>query len=72
MKPNNISYPNLRAEMGRKNINICKMAQMLGMNRDTLSRRLSNHTDIPLDMAMQIREAIFPECGIQYLFEKEA
>ena len=68
MRQSVIAYPNLRAEMGRKNIGLCEMASTLDINRDTLARRLSNKTPIPLDLAFRIQQAFFPDVDVNYLF----
>ena len=59
-----ISYENLRAEMGRKNITIKDMASLCGYNRDRLARKLSRKTPINLDEAFLIQQK-----DICYLFD---
>ena len=70
MKQNVIAYPNLRAEMARKNITIIAIADELDMNRDTLSRNLSKKTPIKLADAFEIQRKIFPEFDLRYLFQE--
>ena len=41
MKRNCVIYENVRVEMARKNLTILDIAQNIGMNRETLSRKLS-------------------------------
>ncbi len=64
-----ISYENLRAEMGRKNITIKDMASLCGYNRDRLARKLSRKTPINLDEAFLIQQKVFPDKDICYLFD---
>lgn len=71
MKPNNITYPNLRAEMGRKNLGIGDMAKVTGINRDTLSRKLSKKSPIYLDEAFLIQRTVFPTLDVKYLFDHD-
>ena len=71
MRPSNIAYPNLRAEMGRKNLGIVEMATELKFNRDTLARKLSKKSQIDLAEAFDIQEKFFPECDLRYLFAME-
>lgn len=63
-------FSNLRAEMGRENLNITSMAKMLDMNRDTLGRKLSGKTALNLDEAFKINRKIFPDKDIHFLFEE--
>ena len=69
MRPSNIAYPNLRAEMGRKNLGVVEMADGLKCNRDTLARKLSKKSQISLTDAFNIQEMYFPEFDVRYLFE---
>ena len=71
MKTNCIAYPNLRAEMGRKNISIQEMAKLCGFTRDSLSRKLSRKAKLGLDEAFGIQQRIFPEFDVKYLFSAE-
>ncbi len=66
-----ISYENLRAEMGRKNITIKDMASLCGYNRDRLARKLSKKTPLSLAEAFQIQQKFFPDKDIYYLFDLE-
>ena len=70
MRQSVIKFPNLRAEMSRKNLGIGDLAEMIGANRDTLARRLSMKTTMPLNMAFQIQMSAFPDCDIRYLFAR--
>lgn len=67
-----IIYDNLRAEMARKNIVICDMCKQIGMNRDTLSRKLSGKAPLYLDEAFQIQKMFFPNTDIADLFNKDS
>lgn len=71
LEANGIAYPNLRAEMGRKNINIQTLADTCGVTRDSLSRKLSRKSRIALDEAFVIQRKAFPECDFKYLFATE-
>lgn len=68
MKVNCIAYPNLRAEMGRKNINIQALADICGFTRDSLSRK----SKLGIDDAFTIQQNVFPELDVKYLFTTEA
>lgn len=68
MRRSNISFANLRAEMSRKNIGILDMANVLGCNRDTLARKLSQRSALNLDEAFTIQQTFFPGLDVAYLF----
>lgn len=70
MPRNQIIYENLRAEMARKNIVICDMSRQIGMNRDTLSRKLAGKSPLYLDEAFRIQKMFFPDVNIVDLFNK--
>ncbi len=71
MKVNCIAYPNLRAEMGRKNINIQALADICGFTRDSLSRKLSRKSKLGIDDAFTIQQNVFLELDVKYLFTTE-
>lgn len=71
MRPSNIAYPNLRAEMSRINIGVVEMADAINLNRDTLARKLSKKSPIFLDEAFNIQLRFFPSMDIKYLFEPD-
>ena len=71
MRASNIAFDNLRAEMSRKNIGVCDLAQVIGVNRDTLARKLSKRSPLNLDEAFEIQRKVFPEMDIRYLFEDD-
>lgn len=68
MRANNVVFDNLRAEMGRKNIGIGDIAKAIGINRDTLARKLSGKSPLYLSEAFKIERALFPESDVRYLF----
>lgn len=66
--PNNIAFANLRAEMGRNDISIQQIAEGIGMNRDTLGRKLSRKSSLSLQDAFKIAEMFPCSNDIAYLF----
>ena len=56
--PNNIAFANLRAEMGRNDISIQQIAEEIGMNRDTLGRKLSRKSSLRLQDAFKIADKV--------------
>lgn len=71
MRNGNIAFDNLRAEMGRKNVGIRDLAKAIGVNRDTLARKLSKKSPIYLDEAFRIQQTMFPDLDIKYLFASD-
>ena len=67
----NIFYKNLRAEMARNKVTIQDIAEAIGCNRDTASRKLSDRAHIMLYEAMRIK-ALFPDETYEYLFAELA
>ncbi len=65
---NGVAYENLRAEMGRRQLTIGEMASAIGMNRDTLSRKLSRSVPMNLDEAYRLVSTCFPDCRLEDLF----
>ncbi|KEZ85576.1 hypothetical protein IO99_13870 [Clostridium sulfidigenes] len=54
--------------MARKEITISKISELLDINRDTASRKLSGKSPIYLDEAMLINKTFFPDENLPYLF----
>lgn len=70
MKRNCVIYENMRVEMARKDLTILDVAQNIGMNRETLSRKLSGRSPISLVEAFNIQQKCFPETDIRILFKE--
>lgn len=66
-----IKYPNLRAEMARKNVTIQDIAKAIGTGRDTAGAKLSGKRPLHLDEALTIADALFPGENIKHLFAEE-
>ena len=65
-----VMYENVKAEMARKDLTIKDIAKGIGMNRDTLSRKLSGRSCLNLDEAFAIQKAYFPDIPIRVLFKE--
>ncbi len=70
MKRNCVMYENIRVEMARKNLTILDIAESVGMNRETLSRKLSGKSSLSLKEAISIQTTCFPDMDVQTLFEE--
>jgi len=60
-------YPNLRAEMARKQLTITAIAEGIGVRRERVSRWLSGGA-FPLDKAIKIRDRFFPGKTLDELY----
>lgn len=67
----NIKYENVRVEMGRKNISKLDISRSIGMNRDTLSRKLSGKAKLYLNEAFEIRNVVSPNMDVAELFKED-
>jgi len=67
-RQSNIMFPNLRAEMARKQITIKEIANTIGVGRAAASQKLSGKTPITLAEAFMIEKNYFPDSDIRYLF----
>lgn len=58
--------------MGRQQITIIDLADKIGVNRDTMSRKLSGKSPLFLNEAFIIKREFFPEKDLYYLFKELA
>lgn len=65
-------YPNLRAELARKDISIPRLAELTGIKTTTLYDKYSGRTAFTLEEAAKIRDVLDLEMSIDELFRKEA
>lgn len=61
-------FPNLKAEMARKNIRKGEIAKALGISQSTLSAKLNQNSRLKYTECVLIKEKFFPEHTIDYLF----
>ena len=64
-------FPNLKAEMARRDISIQQMAKSLNKSRNTITGKLSGRQPIYLDEAFVLTKEFFPNCDLWYLFATE-
>lgn len=67
----NIKFPNLRAEMARKNISIQDIAKVIKTGRDTAGFKLSGKSPLHLGEVFKITDTFFPGEDVRYLFALE-
>lgn len=66
-----MAYPNLVAEMTRRNISAKDIAEAIGRSPDTVNNWLKGKGDFPIGKAFIVQAAYFPTCTIAYLFSSE-
>ena len=63
-------YPNLRAEMVRKNITVEQLAEFLGIDISTLSRKLNGKSGFTFRETLTINDFLQTEMPVEVLFEQ--
>lgn len=64
-------YPNLRAEMARKNITQIQLAEKMRIRTATLSNKISGKYPFTFDECMQIKKILEVDMPVDDLFRKE-
>lgn len=64
-------YPNLDAEMARRKMTRAALAEKIGKTATTLSLKLNGKAPLTLVECVEIKNAINPECTVDYLFATE-
>ena len=65
-----MAYPNLEAEMKRHGYGRQKVADLLGMSVSAVYPILAGKRPLTLKKAVIIRNALFPDMRIDYLFDE--
>ena len=63
-------YKNLRAEMVRKDIDVPKLAEMIGMKISALYARLNGTAKLSFAEAVTIKQVLGVEMPLEELFEE--
>lgn len=61
-------FPNLSAEMGRAKLSIKNLADLTGINYDTLKLKFRGITEFKLCEMVEIKRKAFPDKTLDYLF----
>lgn len=61
-------FPNLSAEMGRAKLSIKSLADLTGINYDTLKLKFRGITEFKLCEMVEIKRKAFPDKTLDYLF----
>lgn len=65
-------YPNLKAEMAKNNISMEKIANLLGLHRNTVKNKIDKpEGSFSIEEVFAIKAYLFPHLDISYLFFKQ-
>lgn len=64
-------YPNLEAELARRNMTRKEIAVVLGVNVCTVTPKLNDPKRLKYCEVVQIRNTLFPNLSVDYLFATE-
>ena len=64
-------FPNLRAEMARKNLNMTQLSEITGIPLQRLSVKLSGKRELLMKEAIKIKDALEVDMSLDELFKKE-
>lgn len=65
-------YPNLRAEMARRNLTVEKMAELCGVNYSAFSQILNGKRQLTWKMALRIKSILGVDIPLEVLFAEKA
>lgn len=68
----NKPYPNLEAEMARYGVKQKDIAELLKKRTATISEKMNGKSKFDIDEAYAIKKAFFPNCMLDYLFNRES
>lgn len=63
-------FPNLNAEMGRRKMSIKLLAELTGINYESLKNKMSGITEFKRSEMLAVKKE-FAECSLDYLFATE-
>ena len=63
-------YPNLRAELARKGINLTELAEAIGMALQTLSSKMNGKSEFTYSEVVNIKKFLGVEIPLEILFER--
>lgn len=63
-------YENLKTEMVKKGITQRALANILKIHENTVANKLTGESNFSIEEAFIIKEYLFPQCDLTYLFKK--
>ena len=64
-------YPNLYAEMARRDITQNLLSKKINKTPTTVSMKLNGKADLTLSECMEIKNAVDPDLSLEFLFERK-
>lgn len=64
-------YPNLNAELSRRDLTVEKLALLIGMNYNTLRLKLKGERRLTFSEALSIKQALHVTIPLEVLFSTE-
>ena len=61
-------FPNLNAELARRDLTLKSLAELTGINYETLKNKASGTTEFKRNEMYTIKKKAFPNCSVDYLF----
>jgi plasmid maintenance system antidote protein VapI len=65
-------YPNVRAEMARRNLTIKRMSELCDMNYVSFSQVLNGKKKLTYEMALKIKSVLDVNMPLEVLFDEKA
>lgn len=65
-----LMFPNLKAEMARKNLDGITIADLIGCNPKTFSSKLNGKTEFTRSEIFKIQKELFSNLTVEYLFSE--
>ena len=66
-----MGYKNLKAEMARSNVEIKDLMRVTGKSRSGISNNLNGKGKFSVEDGLSIRNSLFPDLSIDYLFKPD-
>lgn len=63
-------FQNLRAEMARKSISSADISKIIGRSERNVRDKINGEFEFSIKEAKMIKDQLFPECSLEYLFAK--
>lgn len=64
-------YPNLKAEMARRNVSVRKLSELIGMSITTLYDKMRGVSSFTFEECLKIKDALGVDVVVEILFAKE-
>lgn len=66
-----MGYPNLKAELARKDITFETISKLLNIHRNSVANKVKGKSSFSIEESIEIQKELFPEMSIDYLFAQD-